>query len=362
MGRLQRRPKENLYVIIACVVVLVGLLFLAVKIESREVASFDAEKETLDHYLDTWLERIEARKAPRTHERYKAIVDRYIKPRLGAIRLAKLRPRDVRELIANGLASVGSRTRQQTYTVLHRALEEAVEDELIRANPCLKKDKPVHRYAPVQSLTPEEAQRLLEKAKEKNLHVLLYLALATGMRQGEILGLRWESVDSKNAFISVCGTLTTDRDDNLVIRETKGKRNRRVDTSPVLIALLEEHHKRQQPLSLWVFPNSDGGPMRKDNFMYREFRPLVKSAGLRHMRFHDLRHTSATLGLAAGENIKVVQERLGHASAKTTLDVYAKAVPTLQREAAARMDAILGAYGDTSGTRETTTNAGSPMK
>jgi integrase len=105
--------------------------------------------------------------------------------------------------------------------------------------------------------------------------------------------------------------------------------------------------------------------MRKDNFMHRRFRPLVKSAGLNNIRFDDLRHTSATLSLAAGDNVKVVQERLGHASAKTTLDVYAKAVPSLQKESAARMDTILGAYGGTSGARlekSRTENAESLMK
>lgn len=325
----------------------------ALQVETREIASFKAERQTLSQYLDRWLKRVENRNAPRTYERYEAVVEKYIKPGLGAIRLTKVRRGDIQELLEGRLDKVGPRTRQQAYTIIHRALEEAVEDELIRANPCRRKDKPKYQNPQIQSLTEEEAQALLKAAStEPNLYVLVYLALSTGMRQGEILALKWDSVDLKNAFVSVCGTLTKDKDNNLVVRETKGKRNRRIDISPALVAMLELHHKRQSPMSPWVFRNSEGGPMRKDNFMHRQFRPLIKSAGLKHVRFQDLRHTSATLGLAAGAHIKVVQERLGHASAKTTLDIYAKAVPTLQRESAARMDSILGAYGGTSGARQ----------
>lgn len=323
----------------------------ALKVEAREIASFKAEKQTVSQYLERWLTRVENRNAPRTHERYNSVVEKYIKPGIGGLRLAKVRRSDIQELLEHRLGKIGPRTRQQTYTILHRALEEAVEDELIRANPCHRKDKPKYEDPQIKSLTEEEAHALLKAASEPNLYVLAYLALSTGMRQGEILGLKWEHVDRKNGFISVCGTLTKNKEGKLVIRETKGKRNRRVDISPALVSMLDAHHKRQSPLSLWVFPNSDGGPMRKDNLMHRQFRPLFKSAGLVGVRFHDLRHTSATLGLAAGDNVKIIQERLGHASAKTTLDVYAKAVPSLQRESATRMDSILGAYGGTSGAR-----------
>lgn len=324
----------------------------ALQLEAREIASFEAEKQNVSEYLERWLKRVETRNAPRTLERYKSVVDKYIKPGIGGLRLAKVRRGDIQQLLETRLGKVGPRTRQQAYTILHRALEEAVEDELIRANACLRKDKPKYTDPQIKSLTEEETHALLKTASnEPNLYVLVYLALLTGMRQGEILGLKWEHVDQKNGFVSVCGTLSKDEDDNLVVRETKGKRNRRVDISPALVSMLDAHHKRQSPLSLWVFPNSDGGPMRKDNFMHRQFRPLVKRAGLEGVRFHDLRHTSATLGLAAGDNVKVIQERLGHASAKTTLDVYAKAVPSLQKESAARMDSILGAYGGTSGAR-----------
>lgn len=324
----------------------------ALLVETREIASFKAETQSVSQYLERWLKRVENRNAPRTHERYEAVVEKYIKPGLGAMRLTRVRRRDIQELLEHRLAKVGPRTRQQAYTILHRAFEEAVEDELIRANPCLRKDKPKYQDPQIKSLTEQEAHALLKAAStEPNLYVLVFLALSTGMRQGEILALRWDSVDLKNAFVSVCGTLTKDKENNLVVRETKGKRNRRIDISPALVSMLDAHHKRQSPLSLWVFPNSEGDPMRKDNFMHRQFRPLVKRAGLKHVRFHDLRHTSATLDLAAGAHTKVVQERLGHASAKTTLDVYAKAVPSLQKESAARMDSILGAYGGTSGAR-----------
>ena len=322
------------------------------EVQNRQITSFDSGKETLSAYLDRWLRNVQSENAPRTHELYSLIVNKHITSYIGSIRLGKLLPRDIGDLINDTLKHLGSRTRQLVYRVLHCALDKAVADDLIVLNPCRKNFQPKHEYAKFRSLTKEEAARLLETAKSGDRYVLLYLALATGMRQGELFGLRWEAVDFEHGFLSVCATLTRDSEGKPVLRPPKGKQQRRIDISPYVCKLLKEHKRTQYPLSPWVFSDTNGSPTRKDNFGYRVFRPLVKKAKIEKLRFHDLRHSSATLGLAAGENIKVVQERLGHSSAKMTLDVYAKAVPTLQREAAIRMDSILSLTGLRQGPRE----------
>ncbi len=321
-------------------------------LKDRPIASFDVIKETLTSYLERWLKRVAVENAPRTYESYSWIVNKYISGFIGTIRLAKLTPQDIADFLNISLRAKGPRTRQLVYQVLHHALNEAVADDLIRVNPCRSKFKPRHKSAEFRSLTQEEAQRLLAVARESAHYLLVYLALATGMRQGELLGLRWDTVDLDNRFLSVCATLAWDAQGKPILRQPKGKRHRRIDLTQYAVDLLEEQRNSRSPISPWVFSDANGNPMRKDNLIFRVFKPMLKKAQIGRLRFHDLRHSSATLSLAAGENIKVVQERLGHASAKMTLDVYAKAVPTLQKEAASRLDSILAVNGPRLGPRE----------
>jgi integrase len=317
------------------------------KLEGRKIASFTAEKETLTAYLTRWLEIVKESSAPRTHQLYDSLFKKHIRSQIGALRIGKIRPTDVAKLFSEQLKSVGSRTKQLVYRVLHFAFDTAVLDGVLSSNPCLKQFKPKHRSAEFRSLSRDEARHLLNVAKTGDNYVLFYLALTTGMRQGELFGLRWDSVNLNIGFLSVSGTLTKDSDGKLTLRPPKGNRNRRIDLSPLTVGILREHRSRQKRLTPWVFADTNGNPMRKDNFGHRVFRPLLEAAKLGKLRFHDLRHTAATLMLEGGENVKVVQERLGHASGKMTLDVYAKVVPGLQRETAVRMDSILSVDGDT---------------
>jgi integrase len=169
------------------------------------------------------------------------------------------------------------------------------------------------------------------------------------MREGEIFGLQWTAIDFESGSLYVRGTLTKGKNNETILGSPKASRRRRIDMGPRLAVLLQEQKRRQYPLGPWVFTDKVGRLLRKDRFVRTVFHPLLDKAGIRRIRFHDLRHTSATLGIAAGENVKVVAERLGHSSAKLTLDVYAKALPTLQRDAAARMDVILANDGGTKG-------------
>jgi len=319
------------------------------KLTERNVASFEAEKETLAKFLELWLAELKLTRQPRTYELYEGIIRNHVVPYIGTLRLTQVGRADIRHLVSNTLRDIGSRARQLTYRVLHYALGQAVEDELIAFNPCLRKDKPRHVIAEYKSLTHEQARRLLEAASRGNYYVLFYLALSTGMRQGEIFALQWSAIDFDNNSLYVTATLTRDEEGNPVLSPPKASRKRRIELGPKLMTMLREHKRRQYPLAPWVFAGQKGEPLQKDKFVRSVFHPLLKEAGIERIRFHDLRHTSATLGIAAGENVKVIAERLGHSSAKLTLDVYTKSLPTLQREAAVRMDAILSSDGGMKG-------------
>ncbi|HET9110690.1 MAG TPA: site-specific integrase, partial [Ktedonobacterales bacterium] len=181
---------------------------------------------------------------------------------------------------------------------------------------------------------------------------LYVLALSTGMRQGELLGLRWREVDLDRATARVTATLQK-TGARLELAAPKTHRSKRqIALTPSAVSVLHAHRARQAEERLragaawadWdlVFCNQVGGPLQKGNVLVKDFVPLLKRAGVRRVRFHDLRHTAATLLLGRGVPVKVVSELLGHASIAITLDVYAHVLPDMQAQAAEVMEAALG--------------------
>ncbi len=201
---------------------------------------------------------------------------------------------------------------------------------------------PKRQIAP---LTSEQVQQLLDAAKDDRLYALYVVAIGTGMRLGEIFGLQWPDVDLKGRAINVRSTLI-EINGKLTLAEPKTpKSRRRVDLPQFVVDALTKHRAQsvregfaKEP---WVFCNSTGGPLRRTHFHVNQFKPLLATADLPAIRFHDLRHTSATLLLAAGVHPKVVQERLGHSQIGITLDTYSHVVPTVQLEAARKLDAMM---------------------
>jgi integrase len=295
---------------------------------------------TVSHYLKTWLAHVEKTRRHTTYSLYESLIRNYAIPKIGRYRLAQLRRSHIRSLLDSLCGRAGSRTRQLVHRVLRQAFAEAIEDELITVNPCFRKDKPRHESADRRPLTLDEARKMLKAARRSDYYALFFLALVTGMRQGEIFALRWDAVDFDTSSLFVRASLGRDRDGTPVLTPPKASRRRRIDMGDALRELLIEH-RRLSPDSLWVFADRHGHPLEKDRFVRGIFHPLLKRAGIRQIRFHDLRHTSATLALASGVNVKVVSERLGHSSAQMTLDVYTRALPTLQRDAAALMERLM---------------------
>jgi integrase len=171
------------------------------------------------------------------------------------------------------------------------------------------------------------------------------LAVTAGMRLGELFGLQWPDIDLAKATLMVRRTLCELEGELFVSEPKTAKGRRRIDLPKMAVDALWRHKKRMLVEGFaaveWVFCNSHGGPLRRSHFHANDFKPLLKRAKLPAIRFHDLRHTSATLLLSAGVHPKIVQERLGHSQISVTLDTYSHVLPTMQVEAASRLDELL---------------------
>lgn len=206
-------------------------------------------------------------------------------------------------------------------------------------------DRPKAVKADIMPLTAEQVDALLAAARGDRLEALYVLAVTSGMRLGELLGLQWSDVDLKGRAIMVQHSLQ-ELKGKLSLAEPKTARGRRrIDLPQMAIDALIRHRAQRLKEGLagvpWVFPNLSGGPWRRSHLHFKEFKPLLSLAGLPDIRFHDLRHTSATLLLSQGVHPKVVQERLGHSQISVTLDTYSHVLPTMQVEAAGKFDQVL---------------------
>jgi integrase len=307
----------------------------------------DIEKLTVATYMTRWLEdtaKLTIRET--TYASYEIIIRLHITPEIGHLRLNKLTPAHLQQLYARKLEELSPRTVQIIHAILHRALKQAHRWDMVQQNVATAVDRPQAQKKEMQFLTPEQVEQFWQVAEQDRLYALYVLAATTGMRQGELLGLQWPDIDLaqatlsvKRSLINISGTPTTG--------EPKSAAGRRAITLPELaVQALRDHRKRMLAegltASLWVFCDTQGGPIQKRNLVRRSFKPLLKKAGLPDIRFHDLRHTAATLLLAKGVHPKVVQERLGHSSVNLTLDTYSHLMPALQRDAADKLDELFG--------------------
>ncbi|MGE0607137.1 MAG: tyrosine recombinase XerC [Pirellulales bacterium] len=310
----------------------------------------DAERLTVAAFLDRWLTDVARATIRQTsYALYEGLVSNHINKRLGGVALAKLTPAHVQGLYsAMEQGGASARLRQQTHNVLRRALKQAVKWGMIPRNVCDAVDPPRVPRPTVTALTPDQTATLLDAAKGDRLEALFVVAVTSGLRQGELFALQWPDVDLDAGTVTVRHTLLELKKERggFVLGEPKSaKGRRRVELPAMAVDALAEHRKRMlaegHAASSWVFSDTGGSHLRKSNFVRRVFKPLLKSAGLPDIRFHDLRHTSATLMLAEGVHPKIVQERLGHATIGLTLDTYSHVMPGMGRDAATKMDGIL---------------------
>lgn len=312
-----------------------------------------AERQTVAQFLGGWLESVRPSLRPRTFVRYEQYVRLHAVPELGRVSLARLTPQHLQRLYANRLgAGLSPMSVRHLHAVLHRALGQAARWGLVGRNIADLVTPPRGKRYEMTTLTPGQARTFLEAAAGDRLEALYVLALTTGMRQGELLALRWQDVDLEGGTLQVRGTLQR-TPDGLAIAEPKTSHSRRqVALTSMAVHALRRHRVVQASERLrlgaaWddndlVFANEVGRPLEVRNVLSRSFRPLVERAGLPRIRFHDLRHTAATLLLGRSVHPKVVAEMLGHSQISVTLDLYSHVTPTMQRQAAEALDTVLG--------------------
>jgi integrase len=319
---------------------------------------FDADNLKVGEYLDRWLsDSVSDTVKATTFERYEQIARLHLKPALGRVKLKALTPAHVRSLYREKLeAGSSARTVRYVHTTLHKALKQAVMDGLIARNATEAVKPPQPSREEIHPLTPEQAKHLLQVAHEigDRLEALYVLAIHTGLRQGELLGLKWDDVDLDDGSLQVRRTLSITKSGRVFTSPKTTRSRRSVKLTSNATEALKSHLKRQlaemdRVGSLWspgdadglIFASETGEPLDRRAVTKLKFKPLLKRAGLPVIRFHDLRHTCATLLLTRNVNPKIVSEMLGHSSIAITLDTYSHVLPNMRNQAAAAMEEAL---------------------
>lgn len=314
--------------------------------------------QTLSQYLTHWLEHdVKGVVRSRMHERYEEIVRLHIFPVIGNVQLHALRPQHVQTLKSSKLKEgLSSTTVGLIQVVLHKALDDAVKQELLGRNVCDAVSPPREQVVEVNLLDLDQIQRFLAAAKGHPREALFIVALATGMRRGELLGLKWQDVNFPEGSLQVRRILS--RAPTQIARETgklyveaepKTKSGRRrIVLAGFAADALKQHRVKQDEMrrsagDLWedhdyVFCTALGKHLSPGSSVLEPFKVLLKRAGLPEIRFHDLRHSTATWLLSMGVHPKVVQEILGHSKISMTMDTYSHVLPTMQKDAMERLN------------------------
>lgn len=329
------------------------LLAQAIREHEQGILPVDARTRTGD-FLIRWCEdSLPGTVKPSTAASYRFILEHYVIPSLGRIPLAKLSPADVQRMLRNlEQKGLGVSVRRQARVILRRALGEALRWDLVTRNAAALVDAPrgTQRGAD-DALDQEQTEALLRASRGTRIEGIVTVAVATGLRRGEVLGLHWDQVDLDARTLTVAGTLKRLPKAGLVLDTPKTASGTRTIALPDLVVVaLRDERRRQAENRLragdewqdtgYAFTSAIGTPIDPRN-LTTYFHAVTKTAGLGQIRFHALRHTAATLMLSNGVSLEVISKTLGHASYAITADIYAKVSPDLQRTAADTMDGLL---------------------
>jgi len=306
-------------------------------------------KDSVAGYLTRWLENdVDVNREGKTHQEYEGTVRLYISPFIGHIKLSKL---DGEQLVAwqGTLKKKGfsPNMRLRSIRVLRNALNKAVKLRVLPYNPCAALDKPKVTRKQVTPLEPQQCQDLFAACKAHRLGDLIVLAAMTGLRKGELFALNWNAVNLDEGVLVVRKTLQELR--GLTLKEPKTSAGKRVvSLDPVAVEALRSRLKKAKEENFEpedvpvVFPNERGGYLRGSNFDRWVWYPIREAAGIADtFVFHDLRHTQASLMLAAGVDLKVIQARLGHRDFATTANTYSHLLQNAQNEAVEKLAAMM---------------------
>jgi integrase len=306
------------------------------------------DKTTIAEYLrGQWLPVVQTRLRPGTWVEYRRKVETHLIPTIGQVPLQQLTTATLNALYQQLLdRGVGARTVQYVHATIRKALNDAVRWGLLVRNPAHNAAAPRPHRAELRTWTADQLRAFLTTVRNDRLYAAWQLAALTGMRRGEVLGLRWADLDLdlKDGWLSVRQTLVVVDNQPRVSEPKTARGRRRIALDAETVAALRAHHKLQAADRLaagpvWqgsdlVFTRPDGAPLHPE-YVRRQFDRLLQRTGLPRIHLHDLRHTHATLALQAGVHPKVVSERLGHTTVAMTLDLYSHTIPALQQDAAA---------------------------
>ena len=309
---------------------------------------------TVGQWLEVWFNDYAMLKVrPSSHQTYRGYLDHHIKPHIGDVPLARLSSLDLqrlyKSLLSNGRVDriesqkqpkgLSAKTIRNIHQIIFSALKLAVEQRLILHNPAEGCALPKAEHREMRTLSADQLASFLREAMESGVYEMYYIDLVTGLRRGELLGLKWEDIDLERGDLRVKRQLS--RINGEIVEAPLKTKNayRTLPLSAEAISVLKAQ-KKKAGSSPWVFPSPNGGPLSPDSVLHMLHR-VLKRAGLPEVRFHDLRHTFATLALQNGVDIKTVSGMLGHFSAGFTLDTYAHVTTSAKRKAANTMSGVL---------------------
>lgn len=329
--------------------------------EQQQGTLITTPQQTVKQFLEDWLENTHKQNVrPRSYERYEEIVRLHIVPSIGKVQLQKLAPQQLKKLYADklkeGLSAV---TVSAIHNLLHRALDDAVKWDVLSRNVCDRVSPPRKVRQEIKPLTLEQTHLLLEAVHDHPHEALFVLALTTGMRRGELLGLKWQDINFQEGVLQVRRILNRvptkmvkEVGQNYIEAEPKTERSRRsIILTAMALDVLREHHIRQREDRKkagadwqehdYVFCTPLGKHLDPGNDALVGLKKILVKAGLPDIRFHDLRHSAATLLLSMGIHPKVVQELLGHSLISMTMDTYSHVLPTMQKDAMEKLNQAL---------------------
>ena len=309
----------------------------------RDGASIGSGRMTVSEYIDRYMQDVAAHTLrPKTIEGYNSLIELHIKPALGSMKLSVLTPAHVQKFYSDQLnLGFSRRTVEFMHAVLHKSLDQAVRWGMVPRNVCDLVDVPQPERRAMNVWSAEQVKAFLDSVRYHRWYPIYVLAITCGFRIGEVLGIHYEDVDLANSSINVRHATQTLVGKGIIITTPKTDKSRRLVTVPATaMQILKDYLDYTKVNQGLIFTTRSGKPVSSRNLV-RHFKLSAQAAGLPEIRFHDLRHTSATLLLAAGVHPKVVQERLGHSQIGLTLDTYSHVVPSMQVEAAQKMDDLL---------------------
>ena len=337
LGRTQAEVKSKLAVAIA---------------ESQQLDVSRSGEYTVAEWLRLWFE-LYAKPSirPSTAGYYRRAMEEYTIPRIGT---TKLNSREIQKLYKDLLEKGRTREQQRkkkpglsgstvrgVHTMLHSALDRAVKERLLIRNPADGCVVPKATHQEMKTLRPGDLKAYLDAAERRNALAMFYLELVSGIRKGELVALRWEDLDVPNKTISVSKQATKDENNNLIVARPKTENSvRQISIPQEAVELLVREHAKHSD-NPWLFPSSRTGAMYHPDSVATLHQRILKDAGLEHLRFHDLRHTFATLALQNGVDIKTVSAMLGHYDAGFTLRTYTHTTRQKQDEAAQTMGNLM---------------------